>query len=63
MNFCFWQNEDIEYEFLAQSVKDGVIGGTLNIKEMSIITPQILKEKVFKNDNIPLVEERARILN
>lgn len=63
MNFCFWQNPDIEYDFLAQSVKDGVLEGAISIHKMTTITPEILKSTVFKNDNIPLVTERARILN
>lgn len=49
MNFCFWPNPTIEYDFLAQSVKNAVVDGILTCKSMCEVTEKELVSKAFAN--------------
>lgn len=62
MNFCFWPKEGLEYEFLASSVKQALLNGSILIDSLSKMTSEVLATKVFGGIDIPLLEERARIL-
>jgi hypothetical protein len=62
MNFCFWPHGNIEYDFLASSVKSALLDRHITIDKLAIMTETCLAEKVFQRNDIPLLDERARIL-
>ena len=61
LNFCFWPLEGFEYEHLAGSVKTYIEKGGA-IDKLSKITEQELVSEIFSGVNVPLADERARIL-
>ncbi len=47
MNFCFWPKEGLEYDFLAASVKKGLVNGSISILNLSKMTSEKLATEVF----------------
>ena len=63
LNFCFWPNPPFEYFDLAKNLYDTLKSNDkfFDIENLTHITPQILKDAVFKTD-FCLLEERARMV-
>lgn len=62
LNFCFWPNPAIEYDSLAKSVKEATINGLLSPSALCKIDMQTVSNHLFKGIDMPLVDERTRIL-
>jgi hypothetical protein len=62
MNFCFWPNSHLEYDFLAESVKQAAKKKLLVPAKLVDMTEETLLKDVFARGDVPLADERARIL-
>lgn len=62
LNFCFWPNPHIEYDFLAESVKQAALRKELTPAKLIDMTEEKVLGEIFKRGDIPLADERARIL-
>jgi hypothetical protein len=47
MNFCFWPHGNIEYDFLAGSVKNALLSNYITVDGLAIMTETDLADKVF----------------
>jgi len=63
LNYCFWPNEGFEYYSLAKNLYDTLIKNKnfFDIDNLVKVTPEQLKENIFKCD-FNLINERARMI-
>ena len=61
MNFCFWPLSGFEYSDLATHVQQAVNEG-ISLKDFQSFTEDDVVKKLFHNTQIPMADERARIL-
>ncbi|GAB4820369.1 hypothetical protein N2152v2_007415 [Parachlorella kessleri] len=64
LNFCFWQDEEFEYENLAGGIKASVLrdSSCLDAARLAEMTSEGLQALVGWKRALPLQEERARLL-
>ena len=63
LNYCFWPNEGFEYYSLTKNLYDTLIKNKnfFDIDNLVKVTPEQLKENIFKCD-FNLINERARMI-
>jgi hypothetical protein len=61
MNFCFWPLPGFEYDHLATHVQQAINEG-IQLKDLQVFTGADVINRLFHGVQIPMADERARIL-
>ncbi|KAJ7558350.1 hypothetical protein O6H91_04G034900 [Diphasiastrum complanatum] len=64
LNFCFWPDEELQYDHLAEGLKNALLADdtVLDAHRLQSYTGPKLRELLHWPRNLPLEEERARLL-
>lgn len=64
LNFCFWPHPTLEYEHIAQGLKKSVLQDPASISAESLMQMESsqLRTLIDWQDDLPLADERARLL-